>query len=88
MSDETTWGAVIYQRAGNGGPTDLALAVEALCDAHTCCGSDATEGCCACLCERALRGLWERLTETESERDDLRYERDAMIAEAEERDEP
>ena len=53
------WDEITNQRDAAGCLTDLALAVDALED-HGCdCGTDEPGTCLACLCEWALRGLWE-----------------------------
>lgn len=59
------WSKMHEQRDQDGLLTPLALALDALAHGDGCdCGTGEPGTCLACLCEAALRGQWEALTET------------------------
>lgn len=55
--------AIKEQRDADGKLTDLALACDALEDNGCDCGTDEPGTCLACLCEAALKSLWEQQVE-------------------------
>lgn len=54
------WHALSEQRDEHGNLTTLALAVDAIEDAGCDCGADDPGTCLACVCEAALKELWEK----------------------------
>lgn len=63
------WNSANFERDADGMLTPLAMALDALSDYGCDCGNDEPGTCLACLCETALRSMYE-------ERDALR---DAVI---------
>lgn len=61
------WSDMIEQRDSEGKLTDLALALNALAETGCDCGTDEDVSCVGCLCERALKGLWEQLDAANTE---------------------
>ena len=60
--EDETWGfRLLDQRDASGGLTMLALALDALKDNGCDCGEDEPKSCLACVCEMALRELWEKV---------------------------
>jgi hypothetical protein len=54
------WADAIAERDDDGRLTPLALALDALRDRGCDCGEDEPGTCLACVCEAALRDLWEQ----------------------------
>lgn len=63
MSDATAWSDTIHEHDTAGNLTPLAMALNALVDEGCDCGNDEPGTCLECLCEAALRDLWEQLRE-------------------------
>ena len=65
MSDHW-WGMdLLEQRDADGNLTPLALALDAIQNNGCDCGTDEPGSCMACICEAALRDIWERLQAAE-----------------------
>jgi hypothetical protein len=69
-----TWLNMAEQRDVDGNLTDLALALNAISDIGCDCGTDEDESCVCCLCEQALKCLWEQLESAKAEVERLKAE--------------
>lgn len=69
-----TWIDMGDQRDAEGNLTDLALALHALSDVGCDCGTDEVGTCVSCLCEQALKGLYEQLESAKAEVERLKCE--------------